>query len=188
MRVIRHRISGDHNEISGRQGKVTVDIYVGLLVTGVVLALLSLIAGDWLESIFCLDALHPMVVASACTMTGGAGILLLKHTALATFTVLALALAGALVLSVAVFYGYVRPMKHSETSTAFSMKELAGKEAVVSVTIPAQGYGEVMVCIGAGQTFQVAASFDGTQIDKETTVVIVEVSDGVVYVSPFTLE
>ncbi len=101
------RIYGDHNEISGRQGRVTVDIYVGLLVAGVVLAPLSLIAGDWLESIFCLDALHPMVVASACTMTGGAGILLLKHTALATFTVLALALAGALVLSVAVFYGYV---------------------------------------------------------------------------------
>ncbi|EDI1751090.1 hypothetical protein MW925_003889 [Salmonella enterica] len=68
------------------------------------------------------------------------------------------------------------------------MKELAGKEAVVSVTIPAQGDGEVMVRIGAGQTFQVAASFDGTQTEKETTVVIVEVSDGVVYVSPFSLE
>ncbi|HFZ8352235.1 TPA: hypothetical protein ACIO89_004622 [Salmonella enterica subsp. enterica serovar Java] len=104
-----------------------MDIYVGLLVTGVVLALLSLIAGDWLESIFCPDALHPMVVASACTVTGGAGILLLKHTALTTFTVLVMALVGALVLSVAVFYGYVRPMRHSETSTAFSMRELAGK-------------------------------------------------------------
>lgn len=165
-----------------------MEFYTGLLVTGMVLALLSLIAGDWLESIFCLDALHPMVVASACTVTGGAGMLLLKHTALTTFTVLALALAGALVLSVAVFYGYVRPVRHSETSTAFSMKELPGRDAVVSVTIPAQGYGEVMVRIGAGSTSQVAASFDGTQIEKETTVVIVEVNDGVVYVSPFSLE
>ncbi|ELC8789661.1 hypothetical protein RJV04_004039 [Salmonella enterica] len=178
MTIMKH--AGDKGE--------TVDIYVGLLVTGGVLAFLSLIAGDWLESIFCLDALHPMVVASGCTVTGGAGILLLRHTALTTFTVLALALAVALVMSVAVFYGYVKPVRHAETSTAFSMKELTGKEAVVSVTIPAQGYGEVMVCIGAGQTFQVAASFDGTQIEKETTVVIVEVSDGVVYVSPFTLE
>ncbi|EAM8211258.1 hypothetical protein P8F49_003952 [Salmonella enterica] len=37
-----------------------MDIYVGLLAAGVLLALFSLIAGDWLESLFCLDALHPM--------------------------------------------------------------------------------------------------------------------------------
>ncbi|AXD74522.1 protease [Salmonella enterica] len=165
-----------------------VDIYVGLLAAGVLLALFSLIAGDWLESIFCLDALHPMVVASGCTVAGGAGILLLKHTALTTVVVLFLALACALILSVAVFYGYVRPMRHAETSTAFSMKELTGKEAVVSVTIPAQGYGEVMIRVGAGSTSQVAASFDGTQIEKETIVVVVEVTGGVVFVSPFSLE
>ncbi|EAV1934036.1 hypothetical protein FHE25_04700 [Salmonella enterica] len=59
-------------------------------------------------------------------------------------------------------------MRHTETSTAFSMKELTGREAVVSITIPAQGYGEVMIRVGTGSTSQVAASFDGTQIEKET--------------------
>ncbi|EGG3263145.1 hypothetical protein HLH60_004641 [Salmonella enterica] len=103
-----------------------------------------------------------------CIRWGGAGILLLKHTALTTFAVLVLALACALILSVAVFYGYVRPMRHAETSTAFSMKELTGREAVVSVTIPAKGYGEVMIRVGAGSTSLVAASFDGSQIEKET--------------------
>ena len=51
--------------------------------------------------------------------------------------------------------------------------------------MPAGGYGEVVVRMGASTTFQTAASFSGDPIPSGTAVVVVEVdADGVLRVAP----
>ena len=85
----------------------------------------------------------------------------------------------------AVYYGYVRPMRNSETSTAFSMKLLPGRIGEVTVPIPAQGYGEVLMSTGAGHTNQIAASFEKIAIQMGAKVVVVEVKGDTLYVSRF---
>ncbi|MNR55843.1 hypothetical protein D3C85_1763010 [compost metagenome] len=74
-------------------------------------------------------------------------------------------------------------MRQSENSTAFSMRELTGKIAEVTVPIPQHGYGEVMVKVGAGFTNQIAASLDGTWLVSGSRVVIVEVKEDVLFVA-----
>lgn len=171
-----------------------VAFYWSCLAGGVLFALVSVVLGDILSSAFdglldflSVDFLQPMVIATAITALGGAGILLTEYSPLTTGIALLAAILIALALSVVVFFGYVKPMQNSENSTGFSINDLQGKLAEVTVTIPANGFGEVLVRIGAGHTNQIAASFDAQLIADGSQVVVVDVREGVMYVSPITI-
>ena len=131
------------------------------------------------------DALDALSLVGGVTVFGGAGVVLETYAALGTLPTALVSAATGLALAVVMHFAYVRPMKQSENSTGFSLREYAGKIGEVNTAIPAQGYGEVLVRMGASTTFQPAASFDGTPIPVGTTVVVVEVeSDGALLVAP----
>jgi membrane protein implicated in regulation of membrane protease activity len=88
----------------------------------------------------------------------------------------------AVLISLLVYAAYVRPMQNAENSVAFSMNDLIGKIGEIIVPIPAGGYGEVLMKAGAGQTNQIAASFEGDEIETGARVVTVEVKDHTLYV------
>lgn len=90
-------------------------------------------------------------------------------------------------MSVLLYLGFVKPMNKSEMSTGFSMRELPGKIGEITVPVPAQGFGEVMVRFGPANTLHTAASFDHRTLPAGTKVVIVEVSEGVALVSELEL-
>ncbi|GAA4877606.1 hypothetical protein GCM10023310_66980 [Paenibacillus vulneris] len=170
-----------------------LSIYWGFLITGVLFALITVVLGDLLGSaldgIFDFMSAHhmhafqPMVIFSGLTVWGGAGILLTKYTVWGTAAVLAGSAVCAVLLSVLIYFLYVKPMKNSENSVAFSIQDTVGKIAEVSVTIPSVGYGEVMLRMGAGNTNQIAASYEGEEIQTGTKVVTVEVKDGTLLVA-----
>ncbi|MNW02683.1 putative membrane protein YuaF [compost metagenome] len=85
------------------------------------------------------------------------------------------------------YLGVVKPMDRSEMSNGFSMLDLPGKIGEVTVPIPAEGYGEVMVKFGAGNSLHTASSFDKQLLPAGIKVVVVEVKDGVALVSDFEL-
>ncbi|MFD0679834.1 MULTISPECIES: protease [unclassified Paenibacillus] len=170
-----------------------LELYWGLLITGVLFAIVTVIFGDLLSNALDgmldflsgehLHAFQPMVLLSAITVCGGAGILLTRYTSMGTYAVLMTAILVSLVVAVLVYFLYIKPMENSENSLAYSMKELVGKIAEVSVPIPAQGYGEVVVKVGAGNTNHIAASFEHVDIQTGAKVVTVEVVDGTLYVA-----
>ncbi|NOU94168.1 protease [Paenibacillus sp. LMG 31456] len=170
-----------------------LELYWGLLITGVLFAVVTVIFGDLLSNALDgvldflsgehLHAFQPMVLLSAITVCGGAGILLTRYTSLGTFAVLITAVLCSLIVAILVYFLYVKPMENSENSVAYSMKDLVGKIAEVSVPIPAQGYGEVLVKMGAGNTNHIAASFEQVEIQTGAKVVTVEVIDGTLYVA-----
>jgi membrane-bound ClpP family serine protease len=164
-------------------------LFIACFITGILFTLVTLVFGEVLGS--WADSLHghpiaflqPIIWVGGLTTFGGAGILLLHYTGLGS--TLSLFTSGfiAILLSFLTWFFYVKPMKRSENSTGFSMRELVGKIAEVTVTIPASGYGEVIVKVGAGHTNQVGAGMDGVEIDRGLKVVIVEVKEDVLYVS-----
>lgn len=170
-----------------------LQLYWGLLITGMLFAVVTVIFGDLfsqaLDGLFDfmsgdhLHMLQPMVLFSGITVCGGAGILLTHYTGWGTASVLLAAVGCALVLSLLVYFFYVRPMQQSENSVAFSMQDFVGTVGEVIVPIPVNGYGEVLVRMGAGNTNQIAASFEGTAIQAGAKVVTVEVKEGTLYVS-----
>ncbi|MCZ8515972.1 protease [Paenibacillus filicis] len=171
-----------------------IALYWSLLAVGVLFAVLSVLIGDIIGSaldgafeFISMDALHwfqPTVLFSGLTVLGGAGVLLTRYSPLPAAAVLALSLLLAAGLGIAMYLLYVKPMRSSENSVAYSMKELAGSIGEVSIPIPAKGYGEVLLRIGGGVTNQIAASFDQRSIAAGLRVVVVEVKDDTLYVSP----
>ncbi len=168
------------------------DVYWICLFGGLVFTVLTLLFGDLLDGV--LDGLEldglgefldPLSFVGGLTVFGGAGVLLEEMTALGTGTAAAIAGLIGLGLAVAMHFVYVKPMKRSENSTGFSMREYHGKLGEVITAIPAKGFGEVLVKMGASNTFQTAGSFGGTEIARGTRVVVVEVRDGDLFVTPF---
>ncbi|WP_159883713.1 NfeD family protein [Paenibacillus puerhi] len=171
-----------------------LEIYAGMLITGVLFALVTVLFGDllsnaldgmfdWLSG----DLLHffqPMVLFSGITIMGGAGWLLTRYSAFGTLVIIGLAFLAAAGSSVLIYLLYVKPMENTDNSVAFSMKDLVGRIGEVSIPVPAAGCGEVLYRIGGSLTNQIAESFDGESIPTGTRVVTVEVRDGAVRVSP----
>lgn len=168
-------------------------LYWWCLGGGFAVTVLLFLAGDVLGS--ALDALDPggafdpLTLVGGVTVFGGAGLLLEVGTGLTVIPTAVVAAVIAVVLSVVLHVVYVRPMRQSENSTGFSQAEYAGKTGEVGVPIPASGFGEVVVRMGASTTFQTAASFTGEALPAGTPVVVVEVgADGTLHVAPLTAD
>lgn len=165
-------------------------LFWGCLAGGVLFAVVTVLLGDVLSGaldgvldFLSVDFFKPVVLAAGITVFGGTGIMLVKYTDLSSVPQVVISLLAAILLSIAVYFGYVRPMENSENSTGFSIKEMAGRIGQVTVPVPAQGYGEVMVKVGAGNTLHIASSFDKKPVAAGVRVVIVEVAEDVLRVS-----
>ncbi|CAH8769075.1 NfeD family protein [Paenibacillus dendritiformis] len=169
-------------------------LFWGLFIFGILYSVVTLIFGEILshafDSIFGdgLPFLQPTVLVSGLTAFGAIGILLNRYTAWQSTLILVVAIAGALVVCLLMYFLYIRPMHNTESSTGFSIQDLIGKVGEVSISIPSVGYGEVTLRIGAGLTNQIAASFDKDNIPAGTTVVVINVVEDTLYVSPLTKE
>lgn len=167
-------------------------LYLGCLALGVIFAVVSVLVGDMIGSalngifdIVSFDFLNPAVLAGGVTVFGGAGILLTRYSNLESGAVAILSLLAAAFLGVLMYLGFVKPMDKSEVSNGFSMNDLPGKLGEIMVPIPAEGYGEIMVKFGAGNSLHTAASFDHILLPAGIKIVVVDVREGVAWVSPF---
>lgn len=166
------------------------EIYWGCLIGGLLFGFVSLFLGDVLGDAFdgltdaiSVDFLHPMTLVGGITLFGGIGLMLTKYSSLGAVETGVIAGTGAIIFSILVFFLYVKPMKKTESSIGYSMKELVGKVGEVTIPIPENGCGEVLVKLGAQHTYQIAASYDNRPIGRGTDVVIVEEREGTVYVT-----
>lgn len=174
-----------------------LEFYWISLIGGVLFALVTVVFGDILGDIFGgffdslsmdhLDLLQPMVLVGGITVFGGSGIMLSQYTSLETMTVAMLSVMISIAVSIVVYFSYVKPMKNSENSSGFSIKDLVGKIGEVTVPIPSGGYGEVVLRVGASNTNQIAATLDQVKIPAGVKVVVGETRDGVLYVFPYEL-
>jgi len=163
-------------------------VYMVCLVGGLIYTLIALIFGDtisdWLGQLQ-LPVVEPIVLVSGLTAFGGAGYLLSRFTSLSWLVALVLAIVIGGGLAVAAFFVWVKPMSKAENSTGYSMNQLGGKLGEVNTTIPADGLGEVLLPMISGTTYHMAASLEQRTIQQGTRVVVVEVRDHVLYVTPF---
>ncbi|MFC3750045.1 protease [Paenibacillus sp. GCM10012306] len=167
-------------------------LYLGCLALGVIFAIVSVLVGDLIGSaldgifdIVSVDFLNPTVLAGVVTVFGGAGILLTRYSTLDDGPIVALSLLTAAFMGVLLFLGFVKPMDKSQTSNGFSMRDLPGMIGEITVPIPAEGYGEIMVKFGAGNSLHTASSFDHRPLLAGLKVVVVDVNEGVALVTEF---
>ena len=127
-------------------------------------------------------------IVAGITMFGGAGILLARYTPVSETLQIVLAVAAAISMSILVHVAFIRPISRAESSIGYSMGELVGKSGTVTIPLPEEGRGEIMLKLTGANICQIAASFDGNEIPRGRTVVVVEVRDNTLYVTEFDRE
>lgn len=163
-----------------------VEIYWGCLIGGIIFTIVSVIFGDLFGGIFDgFEYIQPMTLVGSITIFGGMGILLMEYTSLEKFLIIILAILISLFLSVLMYFFYIKPMNQAENSTGYSIMDHVGNIGEVITPIPPDGYGEILIKVGAGNTNEIAGSYEGVEIESGVRVVVVEVKDGTLYVSRF---
>ncbi|MGF7045976.1 membrane protein implicated in regulation of membrane protease activity [Paenibacillus sp. DS2015] len=167
-------------------------LFMGCLVGGVLFAIVTVLLGDILSSaldgmldFLSVDFLNPMIVAGAVTVFGGAGILFTRYSGFATTVIVILSILTAILVSVVIYFLYVKPMENSENSTGYSIQDMIGRIGEVTIPLPSQGFGEVMIKVGAGNTLHIASSLEQVSLSAGIRVVVVDVEDGFLWVSEF---
>jgi membrane-bound ClpP family serine protease len=172
-----------------------LEFFWGCLIGGAIFSIFQLLAGDLFHhgidgaghevAGHHLDWLHPTTIVGGITAFGGAGVILLRYTDLEAWPAVVMAVAIATVISAALHFLYVRPMRNSENSIGFSMNEYVGMIGEVTIPIPGKGCGEVMVRMGAANTCQIATSFNSEWISTGRRVVVIEAHSDLLVVSPY---
>lgn len=128
------------------------------------------------------SVLNPVVIASALSAFGGAGLIGDKGLGVPTFITLIFALAISFAIGAAVFYGVVKLLYNSQSDSNFSDEDLYDVEAEVVTPIPKVGLGEIAFTAGGTRTTLPAHSMDDCDIEKGTRVMIRKVENRVAYV------
>lgn len=174
------------------------EVYWACLLGGIIFSLLTFLLGDLFNhghggdvgggvdhgGVHFGELFHPVVLVGTITTFGGAGIILEKLSGQDVWSEAALAALIALVVSTGLYFLYVKPMRNRENSIGYSMVELPGRIGIVSTAIPGRGCGEVIITIAGSNTCQIASSFDGVAIAEGEQIVVVEVRDHTLYVTP----
>lgn len=157
---------------------------------GLVTSLVIWLLGDWLGGL--LDGIwdiasslfQPVTLVGAVTAFGAAGLILSESTPLTGVLLIASSLAIAVIAFILLYYLVVRPVADAESSSAFRLQDLIGRQGEVLVTIPDKGCGEVLIWTGSSNTNQIASSHGGESIPSGTRIVVRHVEDSVLWVTP----
>lgn len=154
---------------------------------GCLFTLLFLVIGELIDGlvdgIFGSSIFYPGVIIGSVTIFGGIGLILLQLSPFSTTYILPSAISAGVASLFLLYYLYVKPVKMSENSTSFQMTDLIGQTGEVTVTIPADGFGEVMIFTLSGYTNQIAQSENHQAIKEGTKVIITGVTDSILIVS-----
>ncbi len=77
------------------------------------------------------------------------------------------------------------PLSSAEESNTYAMEDLQGRIGKVITSIPSDGYGEVLISGNSGNIAKSAVSLDNRPIEADSEILIIEIKDGVLHVTPY---
>ncbi|MEK3890282.1 hypothetical protein [Bacillus sp. FSL K6-3431] len=161
-------------------------IYFSLLIISGSLTILYLFFGDVLEAIGeATGLLNPVLILAFITFFSAGGFILEKITSLNSIIIIVIAAIGSFLLDLLLNVFILIPMASAEQSLSYTEKSLEGRVGKVILTIPDKGFGEVFIESYSGMISKPAASFEDIPILEGTEVLVIEVKEGVLYVSPY---
>ncbi|MBD8067767.1 NfeD family protein [Bacillus sp. PS06] len=162
-------------------------IYLFALVIGGVLTFLYILFGDLLEGLFEIlpdGFISPTLVLSFITFTSATGYIFEKLTSIHSGIILIISVIVSLLLVTLLNVFVLIPLSSAEESLAYRDEDLKGRIGRVIVSIPEDGFGEVIIEGNGGNIGMSAKSFEEKAIPYDTKVLVIDVQDSVLYVLP----
>lgn len=163
-------------------------IYLYTLIIGGSLTFLYILMSDMLEGVF--EGLsetyfNPTLVLSFVTLLSGSGYILEKITGLNSVLILITSILSALLLVTLLNVFVLIPLSSAESSNTYAMEDLQGRVGKVIISIPADGFGEVLISGNSGNIAKSAISLDHQPIAEGSEILVIEIQDGVLHVTPY---
>lgn len=127
--------------------------------------------------------LNPLVIASAITAFGAAGLIAKLSFKLSDMVSSLLALGFAGLIGAVIFFGVVKLMYGSQSNSTFSMEDLIGIEAEVITPLPSNGLGEIAYIMNGVRYNMTAKSAYQKEIPRGEKVIVKEIAGNVAVVT-----
>ncbi|EGA91162.1 hypothetical protein GPDM_01345 [Planococcus donghaensis MPA1U2] len=164
----------------GLFGMPMEQLYMYILLVAGALTVLCVFFGEAVEFKSAWPLFSPIVILAFVTFGSAIGFLLETATAFNEWSVLWISILAAGFLDLLLYFLILLPV--SSATSAHSEESLSGQVATVSVPIPKDGYGEVLIETYSGVILRRAAGYNNEAIAQDEKVMIVEVSEGTFYV------
>ena len=161
-------------------------IYLIMLIGSGSLTILYLFFGDALEGMGeATGFISPILILAFITFLSASGYIFETVTSLNSLIIIVIAAAIALILDTLLHFFVLIPMSSAEGSLSYTEKSLEGRIGKAILSIPEQGFGEVVIESVSGLISKPAASFEDKAIPEGAEVLVIEVKNGVLYVVPY---
>jgi membrane-bound ClpP family serine protease len=160
-------------------------IYLYALIFSGSLIVLYVLFGDMAEGFGeALGIFNPVLVLAFITFMSASGYLFELLTSLNSFLIMGISALIALGLDTLLNVFVLIPLSSAEESLAYSEDSLRGRIATVLISIPEDGYGEILIESYSGRISKPAACFHNGVIGEGEKVLVVDIKEGVLYVVP----
>lgn len=161
-------------------------IYLTTLLIAGGLTILYILFGDMLEGIAeATGIINPTLVLAFITFFSAAGYLFELLSSFSHFTILIFSIGIAIILDVLLNVFVLIPLSSAEESLVYSVDSLKGRVGKVIIPIPVDGFGEVIIQSSSGTIAKSAKSFENKEIGEGKKVLVIDVQNGVLLVSPY---
>ncbi|MDQ0175625.1 hypothetical protein [Bacillus chungangensis] len=157
-------------------------IYLVALIVSGAITLLYILFSDFLEGIAEAVGFNPTLLLAFITFFSASGYILERTTTFHSYIIIAVSILIALILDTLLNVFVLIPLSSAEQSLVYTEDSLKGRVGKVIIPIPEQGYGEVVIESNSGMISKPAASYKGTMVEEGTTVLVIEVENGVLSV------
>ncbi|GGA87286.1 hypothetical protein [Ornithinibacillus halotolerans] len=164
-------------------------IYLTTLIISGCLIVLYLFFGDVLDAVGeGVPFLNPTLILAFIVFLSSSGYVLELVTPLSSLFILLISIGFALVMDVLLNFFILIPLSSAEESLAFTEESLKGRVGKIIISIPKDGFGEIVIDGKSGMISRPAKSYENVSISEGTEVLVLEIIDGVMYVIPYDLD
>ncbi|PAD64314.1 hypothetical protein CHH79_10070 [Bacillus siamensis] len=162
-------------------------IYLYTLIIAGSLTLLILFFQDvfhGLSEVIPVSFVNPTLILSFLTIFSASGYIGEIATSLSNPIIALLSFVLSVFLVSLLYFFILVPLSSAEESLVYRESDLKGRIGRVITSVPKDGYGEVIIEGIGGAISKSAVSFDQEQIKYGTAVLVIDVKDGVLFVTP----
>ncbi|WP_415273077.1 NfeD family protein [Bacillus siamensis] len=127
---------------------------------------------------------NPTLILSFLTIFSASGYIGEIATSLSNPIIALLSFVLSVFLVSLLYFFILVPLSSAEESLVYRESDLKGRIGRVITSVPKDGYGEVIIEGIGGAISKSAVSFDQEQIKYGTAVLVIDVKDGVLFVTP----
>jgi membrane-bound ClpP family serine protease len=164
-------------------------IYLTTLIISGCITVLYLFFGDVMDGVGeSIPFLNPTLILAFIVFLSSSGFVFELVTPFSSTFILLISIAFAIIMDVLLNFFVLIPLASAEESIAFTEESLKGRVGKIIISVPTDGFGEVVIDGKSGMISRPAVSYENIPIAEGTEVLVLEIKEGVFYVIPYNLD